>query len=75
MSDISLTINNTPAVSLPVTVNSTAAPIHIGTIGISMAGMSAFRSAIVGGYTGDEETFYADLAAMQGLAAELESLL
>jgi len=38
-------------------------------------GMSAYASAQAGGYTDTEANFYADLAAMQGLAAELEALL
>jgi len=38
-------------------------------------GMSAYASAQAGGYTDTEANFYADLAAMQGLAEELEALL
>lgn len=38
-------------------------------------GQSAYSAAQAGGYTDTEAAFYADLAAMQGLAAELEALL
>lgn len=37
-------------------------------------GMSAFEAAVLGGYTGTQETFYADLAAMQSLSSDMESL-
>lgn len=37
--------------------------------------MSAYEAAQAGGYTDTLEHFYADLAAMQGLASELEALL
>ena len=36
---------------------------------------SAYEAAQTGGYTGTITEFYADLAAMQGLSAELEALL
>ena len=39
------------------------------------AKLDAYESAQVGGYTDTREAFYADLAAMQGLAAEMEALL
>lgn len=38
------------------------------------AGQSAYDAAKAGGYTGTEATFYADLAAMQNLAAELAAM-
>lgn len=38
-------------------------------------GMSAYASAVAGGYTDTQANFYTDLAAVQGLAAELEALL
>ena len=38
------------------------------------AGQSAYAAAQAGGYTGTEATFYADLAAMQNLAAELAAM-
>lgn len=38
------------------------------------AGQSAYAAAQAGGYTGTESTFYADLAAMQNLAAELAAM-
>ena len=38
------------------------------------AGQSAYAAAQTGGYTGTETTFYADLAAMQNLAAELAAM-
>lgn len=37
-------------------------------------GQSAYAAAQAGGYTGSETTFYADLAAMQNLAAELAAM-
>lgn len=37
-------------------------------------GMSAYEAAQLGGYLGDEATFYTDLAAVEGLLAELEAL-
>ena len=37
-------------------------------------GQSAYAAAQAGGYTGTEATFYADLAAMQNLAAELAAM-
>lgn len=37
-------------------------------------GQSAYAAAQAGGYTGTETTFYADLAAMQNLAAELAAM-
>ena len=37
-------------------------------------GQSAYAAAQAGGYTGTESTFYADLAAMQNLAAELAAM-
>ena len=37
-------------------------------------GQSAYAAAQTGGYTGTEATFYADLAAMQNLAAELAAM-
>lgn len=38
-------------------------------------GKSAYETALEGGYVGDQQTFYADLAALQGLAEEVEALL
>lgn len=38
------------------------------------AGQSAYAAAQAGGYTGTQANFYADLAAMQGLAAELAAI-
>ena len=38
------------------------------------AGQSAYAAAQAGGYTGTESTFYADLAAIQDLAAELAAM-
>ena len=38
------------------------------------AGQSAYAAAQAGGYTDTESNFYADLAAMQGLAAELAAI-
>ena len=38
------------------------------------AGQSAYTAAQAGGYTGTEANFYADLAAMRGLAAELAAI-
>lgn len=38
------------------------------------AGQSAYAAAQAGGYTGTEANFYADLAAMQNLAAELAAM-
>lgn len=37
-------------------------------------GQSAYAAAQAGGYTGVESTFYADLAAIQDLAAELAAM-
>ena len=37
-------------------------------------GQSAYEAAKAGGYTGTEATFYADLAAIQNLAAELAAM-
>lgn len=37
-------------------------------------GQSAYDAAKAGGYTGTEATFYADLAAIQDLAAELAAM-
>ena len=37
-------------------------------------GQSAYAAAQAGGYTGTEATFYADLAAIQDLAAELAAM-
>jgi hypothetical protein len=66
---------------LTLTINASAAPISIGTIGLRLpgikgdTGLTAYASAVLGGYKGDEATFYSDLAALQGLAALLEDLL
>jgi hypothetical protein len=66
---------------LTLAINTAAAPIAIGTIGLRLpgvkgdTGLSAYASAVLGGYMGDEATFYSDLAALQGLAALLEDLL
>lgn len=66
---------------LTLTINTAVDPISIGTIGLRLpgvkgdTGLSAYASAVLGGYTGDLATFYADLAALQGLAAALEALL
>ena len=38
------------------------------------AGQSAYDAAQAGGYTDTEANFYADLAAVQGLAAELAAI-
>lgn len=38
------------------------------------AGQSAYAAAQAGGYTDTQANFYADLAAMQGLAAELAAI-
>lgn len=38
-------------------------------------GYSAYEQAVTGGYTDTEAAFLADLAAIEGLAAELEALL
>ena len=38
------------------------------------AGQSAYAAAQSGGYTGTQANFYADLAAMQGLAAALAAM-
>ena len=38
------------------------------------AGQSAYAAAQAGGYTGTQADFYADLAAMQGLAAQLAAI-
>ena len=38
------------------------------------AGQSAYAAAQAGGYTGTQTNFYADLAAMQGLATELAAI-
>lgn len=37
-------------------------------------GMSAYEAAVEGNYEGDEEDFYEDLAALQGLADELADI-
>ena len=37
-------------------------------------GQSAYAAAQAGGYTDTEANFYADLAAMQGLAASLAAI-
>ena len=37
-------------------------------------GLSAFDSAVTGGYSDTESNFYADLAAVEGLAAELAAI-
>lgn len=66
---------------LTLTINASAAPISVGTVGLRLpgakgdAGMTAYEAAVLGGYMGDEATFYSDLAALQGLAALLEDLL
>lgn len=65
---------------LTLTINATAAPISVGTVGlrlpgVGISGMTAYEAAVLGGYLHDEATFYADLAALQGLAALLEDLL
>ena len=41
---------------------------------IGPAGQSAYAAAQAGGYTDTEANFYADLAAMQGLAAEMAAI-
>ena len=38
------------------------------------AGQSAYASAQAGGYTDTQENFYADLAAIQGLASALAAI-
>ena len=38
------------------------------------AGQSAYAAAQAGGYTDTQANFYADLAAMQGLAASLAAI-
>jgi len=38
------------------------------------SGQSAYAAAQAGGYTDTESTFYADLAAIQGLAAQLAAI-
>ena len=38
------------------------------------AGQSAYAAAQAGGYTGTQANFYADLAAMQGLASALAAI-
>ena len=43
-------------------------------IPIAADGQSAYAAAQAGGYTDTEANFYADLAAMQGLAAELAAI-
>lgn len=66
---------------IDLTINASAAPISVGTVGLRLpgvkgdTGLSAYASAVLGGYTGDAATFYSDLAALQGLAALLEDLL
>lgn len=66
---------------LTLAINTAAAPIAIGTLGLRLpgikgdTGLSAYASAVLGGYKGDEATFYADLAALQGLAVLLEDML
>ena len=40
-----------------------------------LPGDSAYTSAVNGGYAGTEAEFYADLAAIDGLAAELEAIV
>lgn len=42
---------------------------------IGQAGESAYQAAQKGGYTDTTAAFYSDLAAVQGLATELENLL
>jgi hypothetical protein len=37
-------------------------------------GQTAYEAAVEGGYKDDEATFMADLAAVQGLAAELAAI-
>lgn len=37
-------------------------------------GQTAYEAAVEGGYKDDEATFMADLAAIQGLAAELAAI-
>ena len=36
--------------------------------------LGVYEAAVAGGYTGTKEAFYEDLAAIQGLAAELEAI-
>lgn len=38
------------------------------------AGTSAYAAAVAGGYNGTESEFNADLAAIEGLAAELAAI-
>ena len=47
-------------------------------VSLTSIGLSAYASAVNGGYTGTEAEFYADLAAIDGLAAlaaELEAIV
>ena len=44
-------------------------------VSITNIGVSAYTSAVKGGYAGTEADFYADLAAIEGLAAELEAIV
>jgi hypothetical protein len=37
-------------------------------------GLTAYEQAVAGGYNDDEATFMADLAAVEGLAAELAAI-
>lgn len=73
--------------NLQLKINTKAAPISLGNIGIRLPGLpgtpgnpgvdglSAYESAVLGGYTASEEQFYSDLRALQDLTAALEALL
>jgi hypothetical protein len=67
--------------NLQLRINTKAAPISLGNIGIRLPGppgtpgLSAYESAVLGGYNKSEEQFYSDLRALQDLAAALEALL
>lgn len=70
--------------NLQLRINTKAAPISLGNIGLRLPGppglpgadgLSAYGSAVLGGYNASEEQFYSDLRALQDLAAALEALL
>lgn len=67
--------------NLQLKINTKAAPISLHNVGLRLpgprgfTGLSAYDSAMLGGYTASEEQFYSDLRALQDLAVALEALL
>lgn len=73
MDDITAVIKNENIAADIVEAQGITVQIDGGVQGLP--GDSAYASAVKGGYAGTEADFYADLAAIDGLAAELEAIV